>query len=173
MRNNKGFTLVELMVVITLIAFVVAISVNYTNYDDRAARNNASKLIADFTTVEGNVGVYQAEKGIYPTGLTDASFVPSYLFVPIPPTSWDVSYGTSGYFLAQRTGQAAPNNGYYVCAKTTITGATDTNWLAMGYVAEKLSSNKFFYNTSCPATVNMGAPGGAVTLYATYWITRN
>lgn len=173
MKQQSGFTLIEVIVVITLLGLAIAMTSQVLNYGDVAARNNANKMIADLADIEVSFGNYYADKNAYPTGLADATFVPTYLFVPQVPTRWDNTYGVSGYKLAQQSAQPSPNNGYYVCAKTTVTGSSDMNWAVIGHIAERLSSNNFFYNTACPATSNMGAPGGAATVFLTYWLTRS
>lgn len=172
MKNDKGFTLIEILIAVTLLSVATALLLGTVNYQDRAARNTADKITTDFGAIEAAFNNFYADKSGYPTGLGDVTFVPLYLFVPKAPSTYDGTYGTNGYNLGLRTGQASPNNGYYLCAKASVTGAADTNWLATTYIGQRLSPNKYFVNTSCPATTNMAAPGGAATIYLTIWLTR-
>jgi len=172
MRNNLGFTMVELLFSLTLIAFVIGLSVSAVNFKSRSADNTETELVGAFSSIEAATQNYLHDKSSYPTGLTDASFVPVYLFPPRAPSVFDRTYGVSGFSMARQTGQASPNNGYYVCAKVSVDNATDYKFEAIKQVAARVSVNKFFYNTACPALTNAADPAGATTLYPTYWITR-
>lgn len=173
-NKNRGFTLVEIMLALTLVTLASVLLMGVVNYSDRTARNNASQITTAFAAIESAVNRYWNDKnGVYPTGLTDSTFVPTYLFIPALPASFDATYGTNGFYFGQQTGQASPNNGYYVCARANVTGASDPNWLTAGFIGNYLSAQKYFYNTSCPATSNMGAPAGATTVLYTMWLTRS
>lgn len=63
-RNNKGFTLVELMVVILIIGILVAIAVPVYNNVQKNAKEKACAL--NIRTIEGAVVQYYAEHNKYP-----------------------------------------------------------------------------------------------------------
>jgi general secretion pathway protein G len=68
--RNKGFTLVELMVVVAIIIILAAILVpRYLDVTDQA---KASKCVANQRTLEGSASVYMADNnGTMPAGLSD------------------------------------------------------------------------------------------------------
>lgn len=185
----SGFTLIELVIAMTLLALAVSLSISAVNYGDRAKSDVANELISRLSAIEGAFNLYYADKSTYPVttagntykdALNDTSFVPQYLF--IPPASkaflgtWTVigseTGGTLGWMVGLKTGAAAPNNGYYVCAKAAdaTVEATDLTYMAVLDAAGKMSSNKMFYGASCPVVANTAASGGV--LYVTYWLTR-
>jgi len=170
--TKKGFTLVEILICMTIIAIMISLMFGLVNYSNQTAQNNAAKLTNDFGAIEAAFVNYFSAKGLYPASLTDATFVPIYLFPPKAPTSFNGAYGTNGYFLGSQTGQASPNNGYYVCAQVTAVSASDTSWLTLTNIGQTLSAQKYFYNTTCPATSNMAAPSSATVIYPTIWLTR-
>ena len=98
MNTRKGFTLVELLVVIAILAILATVSVvGYTSFIDRANESNAQTLLAqvvdyvysaEVTTAPYTVSVTQAEletylgeMGVDKTGFTvDASNKITYVY---------------------------------------------------------------------------------------------
>ena len=76
--RNKGFTLVELMVVVAIIIILAAILVpRYLDVTDQA---KASKCVANQRTLEGSASVYMADNnGEMPSSLN--LLVPNYVQV--------------------------------------------------------------------------------------------
>ncbi|HHW06213.1 MAG TPA: prepilin-type N-terminal cleavage/methylation domain-containing protein [Clostridia bacterium] len=64
MKNQKGFTLVELMVVVVIIGILVAIAVPVYNNITETAKEKACE--ANKRTIQGAVSVYHAKYGRYP-----------------------------------------------------------------------------------------------------------
>ena len=63
-KNQKGFSLVELMMVIAIIGLMAAISIPKLNASTATAKDG--KLKADLRTVDGAVMMYRAAKNAYP-----------------------------------------------------------------------------------------------------------
>lgn len=65
LKNKKGFTLVELMVVVAILGVLVAVAVPvYNNVTDNAKKNTCETNIR---TIESAVAMYHAEVGGWPT----------------------------------------------------------------------------------------------------------
>jgi len=173
-RKNQGFTLVELLVVVTLLSGVMVIMLGSGSFQNWSAQNAAARITSDFSTIENAFIDYNADKNAYPASLTDPTFSPQYLFAPQVPNGWDNAYGTYGYVMGHQTGQVSPNNGYYVCVRANgVAGASDQKWQTMLLMGQQYSPAKYFINTSCPSVSNMTAPAFPSTVYATLWLTRN
>ncbi len=64
MRSRKGFTLIELMIVIAIIIILAAIAIpNYLRMTDRARR---SRVAGDFTAIATALEAYSVDWGQYP-----------------------------------------------------------------------------------------------------------
>ena len=90
-RSNKGFTMIEIMVVVTIIAILSAVIIpNVINYPKRARVTAAKLQIQQFKTP---LELYNNEKGRYPTteeGLD--ALVKEGLIKKIPPDPWNNPY---------------------------------------------------------------------------------
>ena len=68
-RKNKGFTLVELMVVVVIIGVLVAIAIPIYAGVQETARERACD--ANVRTLQGAVAQFEAETGAAPTAIAD------------------------------------------------------------------------------------------------------
>ena len=76
-RDSKGFTLVELMVVLLIIGILVAIAIPIYNSTQENARLKACQ--SNLRTIDGAISQYQADGGDVST-LTDVGqLVPTYI----------------------------------------------------------------------------------------------
>jgi type IV pilus assembly protein PilA len=118
-RNQKGFTLVELMVVVVIIGVLVAIAVPvYTNVTTKADR---SAVMANLRTIDGAIMTYYATKADSDANLTaDAAGV--------------TALATAGYLASTPTG---PKTATYAIAGTapnqhaTVSSTADVGGLKL------------------------------------------
>ena len=67
--KKSGFTIIELLVVVVIIGILTAITiVSYIGITGKAV---VSTLQSDLTNAKGDILLYQAEKGVYPTNVND------------------------------------------------------------------------------------------------------
>jgi type II secretion system protein G len=97
MQNQKGFTLVELMVVVVILGILVAIAVPvYTNI---TARANQKAVEANLRTIDGAIMQYKAANdGKEPTNTNDNEALKEYV------QAWPEGPDTVEYDIAAETG---------------------------------------------------------------------
>lgn len=114
MKKLKGFTLVELMVVLTVIALLLSVVV--PDYIGKLRRAEEAVLQENLALMRDSLDKHYADTGRYPTALEDLvakhylRSIPKDPFtqsastwVPVPPQDtrkgnvWDVKSGAKGY----------------------------------------------------------------------------
>ena len=66
--NQKGFTLVELMVVIAILGVLAAIAI--PKFNESTAKANTARIQADLRTLDSALVQYQADGGVVDNGLS-------------------------------------------------------------------------------------------------------
>lgn len=166
MNNKNGFTMLEVLVVMIMLSAVIALMVGIlgAGNGNRQAESASMKLLNDFSNIEMAFNNYKQEKNAVPTGLTDATFVPTYLFPPKADTDKgfiNPAGGTDGYLL---TTSSTSN---YICAQATY---SDTIAATATELKKKVSSMKVITAAACGATADAMPTSGTVSF--TYWINR-
>ena len=115
MKRNKGFTLIELIVVMAIVALLASIAA--PRYFNSLAKSKETALLQSLTTMRDAIDQYAADKGRYPESLQDLAAA-RYLrevpedpltgsretWVELPPPAdmqatgrvWDVRSGAAG-----------------------------------------------------------------------------
>lgn len=68
MRNNKGFTLVELMVTISILGILMGLVVTVLNPASFRAKARDGRRQSDLQVVQSAVEMYYAQNSVYPSG---------------------------------------------------------------------------------------------------------
>ena len=115
--NQRGFTLIELMIVVAIIGILTAIA--FPLYANIQARARMAKAQADARTLASAVSVFSAHVGALPAALTDLTVAttvggitagPFINPIPTQPAGWaayNYATGANGTFTISSTGDSA------------------------------------------------------------------
>lgn len=70
-RTNKGFTIIELLVVVTLIGLIAAFTI--PDYSKSINKSHERDLVMQLTTVHGANLIYQAQRGGFWTAVNETN----------------------------------------------------------------------------------------------------
>ena len=97
-RNQKGFTLVEVMIVTSIIALIASIAV--PSYQRARKRAQVNALINEMRVTGDAFQLYSAEKGSLPPNSSGFSAVPAGMSAYLPQAStWTGVSPTGGYWV--------------------------------------------------------------------------
>src|SRR3989339_975856 len=118
MKINKGFTLVELLVVATIIAILAGIGV--TSYISLSRQSRDSRRKADLENLRSALEMYRSENNYYPFSLSE--LVPSKHVnsVPVDPKT------QANYVYCPSPGVPGDQVNYDLCASLEQTSTTAT-----------------------------------------------
>ncbi len=104
LKTNKGFTLIELMIVVAIIGILAAIAV--PNFQSYQAKSRQSEAKISLATVHSQEIAFSAEFGGYVTALDAIGYIPSTSGAAVA----IASTRGSQYYTVGWTGDAAPNS---------------------------------------------------------------
>jgi len=132
-RNQKGFTLIEVLIVIILLGIIITFMFKYGGniFSNASTQSSASKIVDDFRVIDDAASRYQMDKAANATALSGAattltvavtsSGTPYLSSIPTPPSSGVTtgsSYTWDNATYTNTWGTAAADT---VIALTTIT----------------------------------------------------
>jgi prepilin-type N-terminal cleavage/methylation domain-containing protein len=121
LRNKtKGFTLVELMVVIVIIGILAAVAI--PKFLDASQKAKASEFPTQLTAIYTGQLAYQAERGQY---VTQFSYLRDSAGVDVPSSSRWFTYSMPSASATAFVGQAAVANSFGSAVAGTDYGAID------------------------------------------------
>lgn len=90
MRSEKGFTLVELMIVVLILGALAAIAIPRIMGGAQSARISACETNVDM--LNSQIELYNANEGSWPAALTDVTNDPNYFPEGAPKCPFNVPY---------------------------------------------------------------------------------
>jgi type II secretion system protein G len=124
LRNSKGFTLIELMIVVVIIGILAALAIpRFTQASARAKEKEADGILKQVYTLQN---AYYANNGVYANSSTNLQTV-----------GWD--YNTTA---GLKNYQAPSISGSFPLTMTKISGAS-------GYCDRVIDSNGAITSTNC------------------------
>lgn len=142
LKNNtqKGFTIVELLIVVVVIAILAAITI--VSYNGITARSNAAAGLAAANSASKKANLYYTELSAYPTA-------PSQLTGAATSTTYQLSGVT---FAAATSSSTAPSVLTFISCGSTI-------GVKIGYYDNVNSAVAYIYTGSATSTNCTGTTG--------------
>jgi len=138
MRESKGFTLVELMIVVAIIGILAAVAVPFYQRYVQKARLTAL-VFPTVHSVETNVGAYYSMRTKFPTTLSDFTADASTKYVVVTMTSApslnEIAFAVS---CTSSTGPLAQLHGKTIIATAKTSGKKIMGWDLSGSLSSQL-----------------------------------
>jgi type IV pilus assembly protein PilA len=155
LRDEEGFTLIELMVVVLIIAILIAIAIpTFLGARRRAQDRQAQSNIRNALTA---AKTYYSDKQLYSATTTDYSAIETSLTFTTTPTTADAAQRQVGVSLPIVT------NTDVICLGSV--SKSGTTFLLLDVASDPTASNAGTWfdsgtSPSCPASLGAGGPGG-------------
>ncbi len=130
MKTKKGFTLVELLIVIGIIGVLAGMVIAVLNPRHFQAKSRDAKRKADLEQVRSALEMYRADNGNYPAGSGSVASVLTvlqtngYLTLPTDPGTYDYRYVSAGLTTYQLCAYLEKETGSSACGGGACGGAT-------------------------------------------------
>lgn len=147
-KNNQGFTVIELLIVIVIIGILATITiVAYNGIQNRA---KTAKSLSNATAVQNTAEGYNGDRGSYPTTL--ATLTQSTNSIPVPSSITVVSNGGDPLAATPVTSLTATNGGTYVQYDIVTSSTAGARIVYWDFSTSKPSTNIIYLGTATAAS---------------------
>jgi len=137
---RKGFTLIELMIVVAIIGILAAVAI--PAYQDYIARSQVSEAVSLMGSAKTPLAEYFADRGLWPTALSDVLGNSSGKYTgSVSGVNTGTIVGTASTYTVQATMKTSTINAAITGGRVQLTTAdTGKNWSCTQGTAVGLSS---------------------------------